>query len=261
MTTFTDEEILNCIHENRLITDGFDVDRVKQACYELRASHIYYDLNDAHTRKEVEGDGTILLRPKQMVVFITMETLDLPSHVLGRVLSKGQLFSLGLVPVNTYADPGFQGKLGIVMINASNEYIAIPPETPIAKIEFVNLGRAVDRPYSGQHGYETEIWPIQTKFKLTAEQIKMDPRIGDPLTELRRSYGPDFGRVIDKVFGYGRTLMIVASVYFFVMLGVIALNFSLADRLNIWVTVGIGAASSLAFAGVTWIGTSLARRR
>lgn len=90
--------------------------------------------------------------------------LALPSNVLARILAKGQLVSLGILPVNTYADPGFEGRLGITLFNATRRYIAIKPGQPIAKIEFTVLNRDVERPYAGQHGYETEIWPIPTQF-------------------------------------------------------------------------------------------------
>jgi dCTP deaminase len=261
MTTLTDRGMRSRFKKGQLISDGLDVNRIRQACYELRASDIYYDLDDGHTRKVVGAEGTILLKPKQRVVLITIEKLDLPADVLGRVLTKGQLFSLGLLPVNTYADPGFQGRLGIVMVNASNDYLAIPTGTPIAKIEFVKLARPVEKPYSGQHGYETEIWPIQTNFRLKPDEIRTDKRIGDPLIELRQSYGPDFGRVVDRVFKHGRRLMVITVTYFVLMIGILALNFTQEDRLSVWLTLGLGVASSAGFSVLTWAAASFGRRR
>ena len=98
----------------------------------------------------------LLLKPKQTLVVITMESLRLPANVLGRILTKGVLFSIGILPVNTYADPGFSGRLGLVLHNLSNSYIRITPGDPIAKIEFSRLQNAVHRPYEGQHGYQTK---------------------------------------------------------------------------------------------------------
>ena len=65
-----------------------------------------------------------------------MERISLPDRLLGRVLAKGQLFSIGILPVCTYADPGFDGRLGITLFNFSRHYISIKPGQPIAKIEF-----------------------------------------------------------------------------------------------------------------------------
>ena len=74
---------------------------IKQACYELRASNIYYLPIESDTKKEVLHEGFILLRPRQLVVIITQETLDIPNDILGRILTKGSFFSLGINAVNT----------------------------------------------------------------------------------------------------------------------------------------------------------------
>lgn len=258
--TLTDKEIIEHAARGALISNGFDRSRVKQACYELRASSIYYDLADPDRRMTL-GDGEeILLKPKQMIVMITMESLALSSSTLGRVLSKGQLFSLGLIPVNTYADPGFSGRLGIVMINASNDYLSIPAGTPIAKIEFVALGHNVAQPYSGQHGYETEMWPIKREFILTPDQVQIDPRIGSVPEEVERAYGAGVGSVTRRIFDYERKLLAWSTIYLLLLVGVVALNFNLEDRLNIWVTILLGVVTNIIFLIVTLSATNLSFR-
>lgn len=258
--TLTDREIIDRANEGELISEEFDVSRVRQACYELRASSTYYDLATPDRPQTIDMNESILLKPKQMLVLITMESLRLDSSMLGRVLSKGQLFSLGLIPVNTYADPGFTGRLGIVMINASNDYLAIPIGTPIAKIEFVALDKPVERPYSGQHGYETEIWPIQTKFKLTAEEIRRDKRIGSIVEEVERSYGPGLGSVIKRVFAYERKILLWSAIYFALLIGIIALNFQQEQRLGLWVSAGLGVVANVFFLTLTLAATSIKGR-
>src|SRR4051812_16795201 len=102
--TLNDEDIEALARAERLITSEFEEGCIRQACYELRASDTFWDLTLADEDKRlVQGDG-FLLGPKRSVVCITKESLSLPSDVLGRVLTKGQLFSIGILPVNTYAD-------------------------------------------------------------------------------------------------------------------------------------------------------------
>src|SRR5690606_30072793 len=132
-----------------LITEEFEEKNIKQSCYELRASNIYYDINSADRKIELKEDEYILIKPKALVVIMTYETLEMPANILGRILTKGKLFSVGLLPVNTYADPGFSGRLGIVFSNLSNNYIKITPKESIAKIEFSKLENNVERPYHG----------------------------------------------------------------------------------------------------------------
>lgn len=211
--TLSDEEIKELCTNGNIITENFIDNNIKQACYELRASNIYYDLANGN-KKYVLNDGEyILLKPKQPIVIITMESLDLPDNVLGRILTKGMLFSIGLLPVNTYADPGFIGKLGIVFNNVSNNYIKIIPGQSIAKIEFSRLQKKVARDYSGQHGYQTEIWPIKNDLILTPDEIKKDNRINNSVDEIELSYGKEIGNLVRRIFVFERYLILASVAY------------------------------------------------
>lgn len=216
--TLPDHEIESMCMQGLLIEENFERARIKQACYELRCGNVYYDLSQSTTPVSVGEGENILLKPKQTIVLITMESLRLPPNILGRILTKGILFSLGILPVNTYADPGFSGRLGIVFHNLSNSYIRITQGDPIAKIEFSRLQEPVSRPYEGQHGYQTQIWPIRTDMVLTETEKKTDRRILSPHEELERSYGEDLGRVIKRVFGYERKLILFSITYLLLML-------------------------------------------
>jgi dCTP deaminase len=111
--TLTDRDIAEAIAKESLVLEA-DKNRIGAACYELRMGSVYYDLTEADRRIEV-GDGEkILIKPGHRVVLITLERLVVPPDILARVVSKGSLFTVGLSPVCTYADPGFQGNLGIV---------------------------------------------------------------------------------------------------------------------------------------------------
>ena len=75
-------------------------------------------------------------------MLITYEELEVPSDVVAGVFSKGSLFSVGLSPTATYADPGFAGHIGIDTQNISNKYIVLPARETIAKVEFTRLSGA-----------------------------------------------------------------------------------------------------------------------
>ena len=125
--------------KSELIRSNFSDKQVYQACYEIRAGIVYYDLTEGRKRFTIPHDGDILIKPRHMVVIITLEEFNLPSDILGRILTKGAFFSFGLSPVNTYAAPGFFGNLGILLFNSSVNYVRIPTGTSIAKIEFSRL--------------------------------------------------------------------------------------------------------------------------
>ncbi len=224
--TLSDNDIKKLCKKNILIESNYSEDRVKQACYELRCGNIFYDLSKNIKNpkpQKISNSNYILLKPKQTLVVITHESLRLPNDILGRILTKGVLFSIGVLPVNTYADPGFSGHLGIILSNISNSYIKIYPGEPIAKIEFSRLEHPVSQPYQGQHGYQTRIWPIRNDLILDPTEIKNDPRIGNTFEELELSYGKDLAKVIKRVFDYERKLLLFTSIYLMIMILLIAI--------------------------------------
>jgi dCTP deaminase len=102
--TLSDSHIQQAADQGWLISEKFDSKGLKQACYELRAGNIYYELDRADRDKnpiryELGSNEYVLLKPKQFITVITQESIKLPPNVLGRVLTKGQLFSIGVIPV------------------------------------------------------------------------------------------------------------------------------------------------------------------
>jgi len=208
----------------------------------------------------VPAGGDVLIKPKQLLVIITMESVELPPDILGRVLLKGKMFSVGLMPVNTNADPGFAGRLGIVLFNASNNYLRIRPGEPIAKVEFARLAEPVSRPYRGQHGYQTGIWPIAGDMVLSEQEVQHDKRVGDPVDELTRAYGRDLGLVLRRVFRFERYLLLSAFAYVLFSLIVVALTETSRDRrLSVVAAVALGVASNALTSLLAFAATRLRR--
>lgn len=172
----TDGEIAAEMAYGRLVRNA-DPAQLGPACYELRMGSVYYDLTEAAKRFDVGANGKVLVKPGHHVVLITQEELLVPADIIARVISKGSLFSIGLSPVCTYADPGFAGNLGVVTQNISDKYIELPVGESIAKIDFARLKQSVERPYSGQHGFQTEIWPIKTHLQKSYAEVKDDQRV------------------------------------------------------------------------------------
>lgn len=172
--TLIDQDIITLSRQGVLISAHFEPENVKHCCYELRASTTYYILNenliDSKTKHETEN--YIVIKPKSSIVIMTKEKLNIPKNIIGRVILKGSLFSMGIIPVNTYADPGFQGTLGIVFTNSSLNYLKVNPGESIAKIEFSKLTKEVSQGYNGQHGYNSGFWPVRHEMIMTNEEIK-----------------------------------------------------------------------------------------
>ncbi len=182
MATLTDAEIRHEIKEGRLIKHA-NLDGATGSCYELRMGNIYYDLTEGGKRLELAADQTVLIKPGHRVVLITSEDFEVPADVLVRIVSKGSLFSIGLSPVATYADPGFKGNIGIVTQNVSDKYIQLPQGEPIAKADFTRLSEDAAFPYHGQHGFQAGIWPIKDHLQKSHAEVKNDSRVGSERDE------------------------------------------------------------------------------
>lgn len=253
--TLVDSDILRLAGNGRLIVDDFAAANVKQACYELRASEIFWETWSSKEEKRIEVDPSAgyLLKPNRYVVVIVKERIVLPPNIVARILAKGQLVSIGIMPVNTYADPGFQGRLGITLYNGSRRYLVIKPGQPIAKIEFTVLPKNVDKPYAGQHGYETEIWPIPTQHYADVQALRASGAIGDEMFELADRFGPEIADMAKRLELYERRIWIQIAV---TVLSFLAL-FSLYGGISLFVSVLTGVAANL----ITTIGTNLVSKR
>lgn len=262
--TLVDRQLKVLGAQGLLISEEFSESCVKQACYELRAGNVYYDVYDSDEPIDVDKYGYILLKPKQCVAVITKEKLALPACVLGRILTKGKLFSIGISAVNTYADPGFCGRLGIVLMNLSNKYIKIKPGEPIAKIEFSILKNDVESPYSGQHGYETEIWPIPKGMTLTEDEIKQDPRIKSEVDEVSQSFGGSIGRHYKRVLKVEKwTLSVGLLSFIFYFLVIVMLDYlkSSHSTFSWFFAIGTSVCGGVITLILTFVANSIPKRR
>ena len=176
MTVYSNIKILQEINNNQLITN-YELSNIGPASYELRMGGYYYDLNEGDHPIQLTSNQDVIIKPGHLVVLITKEKLKIPNNIVGRVISKGSLFSVGLTPVCTNADPGFSGNLGIVTHNISDKYIVIPQNESIAKIDFSELESPSTKPYVGQHGFHTNIWPIKKQFQKNHADVENDPRV------------------------------------------------------------------------------------
>jgi len=182
MATLSDIEQREESAAGRLIENGTE-EQAAGACYELRIGSVYYDLTESGHPIQLSVDEDVLIKPGHRIVLITHEAINVPDDVLARVVSKGSLFSVGLSPVATYADPGFSGNIGIVTQNISDKYIVLPQLESIAKADFTRLSNTATSLYNGQHGFKTQIWPIKHHLQKTHAEVSSDQRVGSEREE------------------------------------------------------------------------------
>ena len=247
--TMTDKEIGTAIKAGQLLKNA-DASQLSGACYELRLGNVYYDLTESDQPISVSQHGNALIKPGHRVVLITLEELEVPTNIVARIFSKGSLFSVGLSPTATYADPGFSGNLGIVTQNISDKYIILPAGETIAKIEFTRLSGVVKKAYTGQHGFQTEIWPIKHHLQKTYTELAKDPRIKSEFEEQHRLLPPIISQTIQRL--HERQKWLVGIAILAITLNLFALYAVGTKTLELATAIIINLVSNTVFMVATW---------
>lgn len=236
MTVLSNVDIEKKI-KTRGILANYKKDNIGPCCYELRMGDVYYDLTESNKRIELSYNQDVIIKPGHLVVLITAEDVNIPNDMTARVISKGSLFSIGLTPVCTNVDPGFDGKMGIVTQNISNKYIAIPKNEALAKIDFSMLSCETTKPYKGQHGFQTQVWPIKEHFQKTYNEIKSDPRVESEIKEASKIIPKSTANMINRMIKYQKRTNVSLIILLIVNIGVMAALQQ--DWFNVYVSFGI----------------------
>lgn len=205
------------ITEEQLITNHVKKN-IGASCYELRMGSVYYDLTEDNKRIELNYNEDVIIKPGHLVVLISLEELNLPLDLMARVISKGSLFSIGLTPICTNVDPGFKGNMGLVVQNISNKYITLPRNEPLAKVDFSLLTTNTTKPYQGQHGFQTQVWPIKKHLQKNHSEVKSDKRVDSEEKEASRIIPTSTANSVNKLLKYqkrtntGIILLIIVNV-------------------------------------------------
>lgn len=214
MTLLSNTEIRTKSLRDNLI-NPFNPKNLGGASYELTCSSIYYDLTEGTTLIDSKSHkGTIIIKPKHTVAIITKESLSIPYNLAAHIISKGSLFSIGLAPVSTYADPGFIGQLGLVTTNNSDKYIVLAEDEAIAKIHFTELTSDATINYKGQHGFQSKLWPIRTDLQKNHTAVKHDKRVRSEEEEAMAILPTHTSIALKEIARQNNTILIVIAVAF-----------------------------------------------
>jgi len=161
----TDGEVRPLCHKHQLIRDGFRDEHLRGCTYEFTVGRIAYRYDYQQKSSRQEQNDRHIIYPFETLTVVTHEQVDIDWDHYLFLHSKGFLFSLGVVPVCTGADPGFSGHLGITLTNLSARPIVLPVGTRFLKGVFCRLDQTVKQGYIGQHGDATMDWPYPSQFQ------------------------------------------------------------------------------------------------
>jgi dCTP deaminase len=112
-----------------------------------RTSYPYVDVKDPESFKNIteevhkETNEKFIIHPNEFILASTLETLELPNYIAGRLEGKSSLGRLGLVVHSTAGkfDPGWKGKLVLEITNIGVLPIALYPEIRVCQMLFEEI--------------------------------------------------------------------------------------------------------------------------
>src|SRR5579863_8631702 len=137
--------------------------------------HPYIDLkNGAGSLQDIMRKVTVtpgepfVLQPRDFVLAITEETLDLGNDVLGRLEGRSSLGRIGIIVHGTAGlfDPGWIGKATLELSNLGRMPVALYPGMRICSFTFDQLSSRVAVPYRKKVGnkYAGQDRPLASKL-------------------------------------------------------------------------------------------------
>lgn len=142
--------------------------------------HPYIDPRDRDSLQHIMRTVTVadnepfVLQPRDFVLAITRETLELADDVLGRLEGRSSLGRIGIIVHGTAGlfDPGWIGKATLELSNLSRMAVALYPGMRICSFTFEQLSSPSSVPYRKKPGnkYAGQTQPLASR--LGSEAIK-----------------------------------------------------------------------------------------
>jgi dCTP deaminase len=112
-----------------------------------------------------------ILHPGEFALGVTLETVQLPDDIVGRLDGKSSLGRLGLVVHSTagFVDPGWKGHLTLELSNLANLPITLYAGMKVSQISFMQLTTSAENPYGSTalgSKYQDQDEPTASKYYL-----------------------------------------------------------------------------------------------
>lgn len=125
------------------------------------------NLEDSTQLVRVEDGKNFMLHPREFVLGVTKEYVQLPDNIAARIDGRSSLGRLGIIVHSTagHVDPGFSGKLTLEITNIGKLPVSIYPGMKFCSLIFEETSSPVEKPYSKIGKYAGFTEPTTSKIK------------------------------------------------------------------------------------------------
>jgi dCTP deaminase len=179
----SDRELKAALQSGRLVVDPLGEKAVQPSSIDLRIGrhfrvfantrYPYIDvkkpMEDLTELVEVVGDEAFILHPGEFVLGTTLERVEIPNDLVGRLEGKSSLGRLGLLIHSTagFVDAGFRGNLTLELSNVANLPITLYTAMKIGQISLFQMSSPAETPY-GSGGlaskYLDQVGPTPSRY-------------------------------------------------------------------------------------------------
>jgi len=142
--------------------------------------HPYINLRDTKTTQKVTSEVLVkkgeafIMHPGEFVLATTLEKVELPNDILGRLEGRSSLGRLGIIVHSTASmfDPGWEGTATMELGNLGVLPVALYPGMRVCAFTFEQLTSPVDVPYKNKRGnkYAGQAGPEESKIGMDVEE-------------------------------------------------------------------------------------------
>jgi dCTP deaminase len=159
----SDKSIREELASGRIVIEPIDVADIQPSSVDLRLGEDFQVFRNSlypyiDPAREQAGlmervlasvEEPFVLHPGEFALGTTVESIELPDDIVGRLEGKSSLGRLGLLIHSTagYVDPGWRGRLTLELSNVANLPIVLTPGMRIGQISFSRMTTPVERPY------------------------------------------------------------------------------------------------------------------
>ncbi len=159
----SDRDLRAELADGRVVLDPFDPSLIQPSSIDVRLDRVFRVFNNSRYTHidpaqqqdeltelvEVADGDPFVLHPGEFVLGATLERLDLPDDLAGRLEGKSSLGRLGLLTHSTagFIDPGFGGHITLELSNVANLPITLWPEMKIGQLCLFRLSSPAESPY------------------------------------------------------------------------------------------------------------------
>ena len=197
MSVLSDRDIRAALQAGRVRIDPYDAGCLQPSSVDLHLDsdfrvfrnnrYPYIDVRspqpDLTELVSIVDDEPFILHPGEFVLGQTLEWVELPDDLVGRIEGKSSLGRLGLLIHSTagYVDPGWKGNLTLELSNVANLPIALYRGMRIGQISFFKMSSAVERPYGSRElgsKYQGQSSPTASQYFRDFEGAKRQAKGG-----------------------------------------------------------------------------------